>query len=67
MKGGGAYFMISRSLGPEFGGSVGLVFYLANAVAVTFHLTAFGENFCETFECYPNGDMGQVICMIYSW
>src|SRR5690554_1654160 len=60
MKGGGAYFMISRSLGPEFGGSVGLVFYLANAVAVTFYMTAFAENVCDTYECYPSGDMGQV-------
>ncbi|CAN7941969.1 unnamed protein product [Ixodes hexagonus] len=35
--------MISRSLGPEFGGAIGLIFSLANAVAVAMYVVGFAE------------------------
>ncbi|XP_076205521.1 solute carrier family 12 member 3 isoform X4 [Aptenodytes patagonicus] len=43
VKSGGTYFLISRSLGPELGGSIGLIFAFANAVAVAMHTVGFAE------------------------
>ncbi|MFW5893590.1 MAG: amino acid permease, partial [Verrucomicrobiota bacterium] len=42
--GGGAYFLISRSLGPEFGGAIGLALYLAQALSVPFYILGFVES-----------------------
>ncbi|CAF0908848.1 unnamed protein product, partial [Didymodactylos carnosus] len=40
---GGTYYLISRSLGPEFGGAIGLVFSFANAVAAAMYTIGFSE------------------------
>ena len=40
---GGAYYMISRSLGAQFGGAIGLMFYIANAVGCPMYLVGFAE------------------------
>ena len=44
IKGGGTYYMISRSLGPEFGAAIGIIFSIANAVAVSLHTVGFCES-----------------------
>ncbi|MDE0019888.1 MAG: amino acid permease [Candidatus Poribacteria bacterium] len=41
--GGGAYFLISRSLGVEFGSAIGIVFFLAQAVSVAMYVVGFSE------------------------
>lgn len=49
VKGGGAYFLISRSLGVEFGGVVAVFFYMAQAIAVTLYIMGFTEAMFSAF------------------
>jgi len=41
--GGGDYYLISRTLGLEFGGAIGIVLFLAQSVSVAFYSIGFGE------------------------
>ena len=43
VKGGGDYYVISRTLGVEFGGALGLILYAAQAISVAFYCVGFGE------------------------
>lgn len=43
VKGGGDYYLISRTLGISFGGAIGLVLFLAQAVSVGFYSIGFAE------------------------
>lgn len=45
VRGGGAYYLISRSLGVESGGAIGVVFYLAQAISVAMYGIGFTEAF----------------------
>ena len=43
VKGGGDYYLISRTLGHEFGGAIGIVVFLAQSVSIAFYCLGFGE------------------------
>ncbi|KAL2867976.1 putative cation chloride cotransporter [Aspergillus lucknowensis] len=49
VKGGGAYYLISRSLGPEFGGSIGLVFYLGSVLNTGMNAVGLVDCFTQNF------------------
>ena len=49
VRGGGAYYLISRSLGVEFGGVIAVFFYIAQAVAVTLYVMGFTEALISAF------------------
>jgi len=53
VRGGGAYFLISRSLGVEFGGSIGVVFFFAQAVSVAMYVIGFAEALRGAFPGLP--------------
>ena len=49
VRAGGAYYMISRSLGIEAGGAVGIPLYFAQALSVALYTIGFAESVVETF------------------
>ena len=49
IKGGGAYFMVSRVLGAEFGGAIGLALFAAQVVSISFYLLGFSEAVIKSF------------------
>ncbi|XP_063090311.1 solute carrier family 12 member 9 isoform X2 [Cavia porcellus] len=68
VRGGGAYFMISRTLGPEVGGSIGLMFYLANVCGCAVSLLGLVEAVLDVFGADPTGSSGlQVLPQGYGW
>lgn len=46
---GGAYYIISRSLGVETGAAIGLPLYVAQALGISFYIAGFSESLVQVF------------------
>ncbi|KAF9274368.1 hypothetical protein BGZ68_000735, partial [Mortierella alpina] len=65
VRGGGVYYLLSRSLGPEFGGSIGLIFFLCTVMGCGMNVLGFVEplvsNFGESsgtvYRVLPEGEL----------
>ncbi|KAI6220738.1 Solute carrier family 12 member 2 [Aphelenchoides besseyi] len=47
VKNGGLYYLISRSLGPEFGGSIGFILWLANTFNASMNCVGLAETIVD--------------------
>jgi potassium/chloride transporter 9 len=66
VRGGGAYYLISRSLGPEFGGSIGIVFYLGLVFSTSLNAVGLIDCSIENFGS-QTGSMSQWMPQSYWW
>ncbi len=61
VKGGGDYYLISRTLGIEYGGAIGIVLFLAQSVSIAFYCIGFGEAVTGILGSPDPGHLPQVI------
>lgn len=66
VRGGGAYYLISRSLGPEFGGSIGIVFYLGSVFNTSLNAVGLIDCLIVNFGTH-DGDMSRWLPQSYWW
>ncbi|KAE8829015.1 hypothetical protein PTNB73_05855 [Pyrenophora teres f. teres] len=66
VRGGGAYYLISRSLGPEFGGSIGIVYYLGSVFNTSLNAVGLIDCLIENFGS-SGGNMGEWLPQSYWW
>ena len=49
---GGTYYVMSRILGPEFGGSIGIIFAIANAMDCSLNVVGFCQSVLDMMKEY---------------
>ena len=49
---GGTYYVMARVLGPEWGGSIGIIFAIANAINCSLNVVGFSQTLQSIMENY---------------
>jgi len=66
LGGGGAYYIISRSLGLEAGAAIGLPLYIAQTLGVSFYVIGFAESLSGIIPWFGIQEMGLITLGIIS-
>ena len=64
VRAGGAYYMVSRSLGIETGGAVGIPLFLAQALSVALYTVGFAESVSTAFPILPARPVGLITTIL---
>ena len=64
--GGGAYYVISRSLGVEAGAAIGIPLYLAQSLGIAFYVAGFAESLVQVFPSLDPTVVGAVTVIALS-
>jgi len=73
VKGGGDYYLISRTLGVEYGGAIGIVLFMAQSVSIAFYCIGFGEAVSamipEAPQIFPQiiASLAVIFLFIFAW
>lgn len=70
VRGGGDYYLISRSLGAAYGGALGLVLFVAQAVSVAFYCVGFGEAIARALPAFGEQQAAAgaaALLLVLSW
>jgi amino acid transporter len=68
VRAGGNYYLISRTLGLEIGGAIGIPFYLSQAISIAFYIIGFTEalQFLPFFQEFDARMIATVVAVVFT-
>ena len=67
VKTGGTYYMITRTLGLEIGGAIGIPLYLSLAISVAFYIIGFTEAFTAVFPGFDPRVLSTTVALTFGF